>query len=43
MGTDVPGLFAAGTFFYHGELVFWDVRHFEQTISCRWPMSGIRN
>jgi hypothetical protein len=32
MGTDVPGLFAAGTFFYHGELVFWDVRHFEQTI-----------
>ena len=25
-GTDVPGLFAAGTFYYHGELVFWDVR-----------------
>ena len=25
MGTDVPGLFAAGTFYYHGELVFWDV------------------
>ena len=21
-GSDVPGLFAAGTFFYHGELVF---------------------
>ena len=32
MGTDVPGLFAAGTFLYHGELVFWDVRHPEQTI-----------
>jgi hypothetical protein len=32
IGTDVPGLFAAGTFFYHGELVFWDVRHREQTI-----------
>jgi hypothetical protein len=32
IGTDVPGLFAAGTFFYHGELVFWDVRHPEQTI-----------
>jgi hypothetical protein len=30
MGTDLPGLFAAGTFFYHGELVFWDVRHPEQ-------------
>jgi hypothetical protein len=26
MGTEVPGLFAAGTFRYHGELVFWDVR-----------------
>jgi hypothetical protein len=24
-GTDVPGLFAAGTFYFHGELVFWDV------------------
>jgi hypothetical protein len=32
VGTDVPGLFAAGTFFYHRELVFWDVRHPEQTI-----------
>jgi hypothetical protein len=32
MGTDVPGLFAAGTFLYHGELVFWDVRHPDQTI-----------
>ena len=26
VGTDVPGLFAAGTFYYHGEVVFWDVR-----------------
>ena len=26
VGTDVPGMFAAGTFYYHGELVFWDVR-----------------
>lgn len=32
MGTDVPGVFAAGTFFYHGELVFWDVRHPDRTI-----------
>lgn len=32
MGTDVPGLFAAGTFYYHGELVFWDVRHVEKTV-----------
>ncbi len=32
IGTDVSGLFAAGTFFYHGELVFWDVRHLEKTI-----------
>src|SRR5260370_35573644 len=26
LGTDVPGLFAAGTFYYHGEMVFWGVR-----------------
>jgi hypothetical protein len=32
MGADVPGLFAAGTFYYHGELVFWDVRDPEKTI-----------
>ena len=32
MGTDVPGFFAAGTFYQHGGLVFWDVRHFEHTI-----------
>ena len=31
-GTDMPGLFAAGTFYYHGELVFWDVRHPERTV-----------
>jgi hypothetical protein len=27
VGTDAPGLFAAGTFYYHGEVVFWDVRN----------------
>ena len=32
LGTDVPGVFAAGTFHYHGELVFWDVRDPERTI-----------
>jgi hypothetical protein len=32
IGTDVPGLFAAGTFYYRGELVFWDVRHPERAI-----------
>jgi hypothetical protein len=32
MGTDVPGLFAAGTFYYHGELVFWDVSDPAKTI-----------
>jgi hypothetical protein len=31
-GTDVPGLFAAGTFYYHGELVFWDVHDPARTI-----------
>ena len=32
IGTDVPGLFAAGTFYYHGELVFWDVTDPANTI-----------
>ena len=32
MGTDAPGLFAAGTFYYHGELVFWDVFDTTKTI-----------
>jgi hypothetical protein len=32
IGTDVPGLFAAGTFYYHGELVFWDVHDPARTV-----------
>jgi len=32
VGTDLIGIFAAGTFFYHGELVFWDVRDPKNTI-----------
>lgn len=32
VGTDAPGLFAAGTFYYHGELVFWDVHDTTRTI-----------
>jgi hypothetical protein len=32
IGADVPGFFAAGTFYYHGELVFWDVRDPDKTI-----------
>jgi hypothetical protein len=32
LGTDLPGLFAAGTFYYHGELVFWDVLDPARTI-----------
>jgi len=31
-GSDMPGVFAAGTFFYHGELVFWDVHDPAKTI-----------
>jgi hypothetical protein len=27
LGTDVPGLLGAGTFYYHGEMVFWDVHN----------------
>ena len=32
IGTDGGALFAAGTFYYHGELVFWDVNDPAQTI-----------
>src|SRR4051812_20077002 len=32
IGSDLPGIFAAGTFYYHGELVFWDVRDPERTV-----------
>ncbi len=32
IGAEMPGLFAAGTFYYHGELVFWDVHDTTQTI-----------
>ena len=32
VGTDAPLLFSAGTFYYHGELVFWDISDPGQTI-----------
>ncbi len=32
MGTDLPGVFAAGTFLQRDGMVFWDVRHPESTI-----------
>ena len=32
IGTDVPGLFAAGMFYYRGELVFWDVFDTARTV-----------
>lgn len=33
MGTDIPGLFAAGTFYQRGDgLIFWDVRHPDSTV-----------
>jgi hypothetical protein len=32
LGTELPGLFAGGTFYYHGELVFWDVSDPARTI-----------
>src|ERR1700730_503922 len=32
VGAEVPGLFAAGTFYYRGELVFWDVRDPAKTV-----------
>lgn len=32
MGSDIPGVIKAGTFYEHGEQVFWDVHHPEKTI-----------
>ena len=32
IGTDAAALFTAGTFYYHGELVFWDISDPAQTI-----------
>lgn len=31
-GTNVPGVITAGTFYQHGQRVFWDVHHPENTI-----------
>lgn len=31
-GTHVPGLLIAGTFYLHGERVFWDVRDAERAV-----------
>jgi len=31
-GTELPGLSAAGTFYYRGEMVFWDVRDPKRTV-----------
>lgn len=31
-GTNVPGILTAGTFFHHGNAVFWDVHNPENTI-----------
>jgi len=43
IGTDVPGLFAAGTFLYHGELVFGMCVIPSGRSSWPWPMSGTRS
>jgi hypothetical protein len=32
IGAEIPGLLGVGTFYYHGEMVFWDVRDPAQTI-----------
>lgn len=31
-GTQIPGVITAGTFYQHGQRVFWDVHHPEQTV-----------
>jgi hypothetical protein len=32
LGTDIPNLFRAGTFYQDGGWVFWDVRHPDKTV-----------
>jgi hypothetical protein len=32
LGTNLPGVIAAGTFYQHGKTVFWDVHHGEKAI-----------
>ncbi|MEP6683409.1 MAG: hypothetical protein ABJA35_09120 [Parafilimonas sp.] len=32
LGTDLPTIFRAGTFYQHGETVFWDVRNTDNVI-----------
>jgi hypothetical protein len=31
-GTSIPGVITAGTFYHHGNRVFWDVHHPQNTI-----------
>lgn len=31
-GTNLPGVITAGTFYQHGQRIFWDVHHPENTI-----------
>ena len=31
-GTNIPGVITAGTFYQHGQRVFWDVHHPDMTI-----------
>lgn len=31
-GTNLPGVITAGTFYQHGDWIFWDVHHHENTI-----------
>lgn len=31
-GTQIPGMLTAGTFYRHGQRVFWDVHHPERTV-----------
>jgi hypothetical protein len=32
LGTNMPGLLTAGTFYFHGEMVFWDVHDPAKTV-----------
>jgi len=33
LGTHLPGVIAAGTFYQHGDWIFWDVHHPEKVVA----------
>ncbi len=39
-GTQLPGVIVAGTFYLHGDKIFWDVHHPEKAVTIRLAHEG---